>query len=214
MLFIGIVIGIIVGFALKGKITNLAELKLQGFSLVLLSLAVQLAILATPLAAIPWLVENGNLIYMITMCVLLLGLLYNLHYGWSFWLIIIGTASNIVVIAQNQGAIPVDLNKLSLASGETVTSIAQKFASHTELSYRTPLTSTSELGWMGDVIYIPVPLFNGNVYSIGDIIISIGLAAFVVKVMLGDFKPKSKKKLKDPDQDIETPVPHTPVALG
>ncbi len=210
MLFIGIVIGIIVGLVLKGKITNLAELKLQGFSLVLISLAVQLAILATPLASWSWLVQNGNLIYMISMAVLLIGLLYNQHYGWSFWLIIIGTACNIVVIAQNQGAIPVDLGKLSLASGESVASIAQKFAAHTELSYRTPLTPASQLGWMGDVIYIPLPLFNSNVYSIGDIIISIGLAAFVIKVMLGHFRPK---KDKDKNKNIETSV-HTPVALG
>lgn len=208
MLFIGIVIGIIVGFVLKGKITNLAELKLQGFSLVLISLAVQLLILATPLASWPWLVQNGNLIYMISMAVLLLGLLYNRQYGWSFWLIIAGTACNIIVIAQNQGAIPVDLGKLSMASGESFASIAQKFAAHTELSYRTPLTPFSQLGWMGDIIYIPLPLFNSNVYSIGDIIISIGLAAFVIKVMLGHFRPKPKK-----GRDLETPA-HTPVALG
>ena len=72
MLFIGIVVEIIIGLILKGKITNLAELKLQGFSLVLISLAVQLAILATPLATLPWLVQNGNLIYTISMAVLLL----------------------------------------------------------------------------------------------------------------------------------------------
>lgn len=213
MLFIGIAIGIIVGFVLKGKITNLAELKLQGFSLILISLAVQLVILATPLATWPWFVQNGNLIYMISMSVLLLGLLYNLQFGWSFWLICIGTACNIVVIAQNQGAIPVDLEKLSLATGDTVASMAQKFAEHSELSYRTPLTATSQLGWMGDVLYIPLPLFNSNVYSIGDVIISIGLGAFVVKTMLGDFRPKSKKKDRGKDAELEDQA-HTPVALG
>ena len=87
-----------------------------------------------------------------------------------------------------------DLNKLSLATGESVTSLSGKFAAHTELSYRTPLTPQSDLGWMGDVIHIPLPLFSTNVYSIGDIIISIGLAAFVIKVMLGHFKPKDKKE--------------------
>jgi hypothetical protein len=194
MLFIGIFVGIIVGFILKGKITNLADLKLQGFSLVLISLAVQLAILATPLATLPWLVQNGNLIYVLSMDVLILGLLYNRRYGWSFWLIIIGTACNIIVVAQNGGAIPVDLNKLSLATGENVASLSDKFAAHTELSYRTPLTPQSDLGWMGDIIHIPLPFFNTNVYSIGDIIISIGLAAFVIKVMLGHFKPKDKKE--------------------
>lgn len=194
MLFIGIVVGIIAGFILKGKITNLADLKLQGFSLILISLAVQLVILATPLATLPWLVQNGNLVYVLSMDVLILGLLYNRRYGWSFWLIIIGTACNIIVVAQNQGAIPVDLNKLSLATGESVTSLSEKFAAHTELSYRTPLTPQSELGWMGDVIHIPLPFFDTNVYSIGDIIISIGLAAFVIKTMLGHFKPKDKKE--------------------
>ncbi len=204
MLFFGIVFGIIVGFVLKGKIVNLADLKLQGFSLVLISLAVQLAILATPLASLPWLIQNGNLIYVLSMDVLIVGLLYNRHFGWSFWLIIIGTACNIIVIAQNQGAIPVDLNKLSIALGESVASLSEKFAAHTELSYRTPLTPHSELGWMGDVIHIPLPFFNTNVYSIGDVIISIGLAAFVVKTMLGHFKPKEK---------IE-PVLTTPVAAS
>lgn len=204
MLFFGIVFGIIVGFVLKGKIVNLADLKLQGFSLVLISLAVQLAILATPLASLPWLIQNGNLIYVLSMDVLIVGLLYNRHFGWSFWLIIIGTACNIIVIAQNQGAIPVDLNKLSIALGESVASLSEKFAAHTELSYRTPLTPHSELGWMGDVLHIPLPFFNTNVYSIGDVIISIGLAAFVVKTMLGHFKPKEK---------IE-PVLTTPVAAS
>ncbi len=204
MLFFGIVFGIIVGFVLKGKIVYLADLKLQGFPLVLISLAVQLAILATPLASLPWLIQNGNLVYVISMDVLIVGLLYNRGFGWSFWLIIIGTACNIIVIAQNQGAIPVDLNKLSIAYGESVASLSEKFAAHTELSYRTPLTPQSELGWMGDVIHIPLPFFNTNVYSIGDVLISIGLAAFVIKTMLGHFKPKDKKE----------PVLTTPVAAS
>src|SRR4051794_6632121 len=115
MLFTGIIFGIIVGFILKGNILYLADLKLQGFSLVIISLAVQLAILATPLASLPWLIKNGNFIYVISRDVLILGLLYNRRFGWSFWLIILGTACNIIVIAQNGGAMPVDLPKLSQA---------------------------------------------------------------------------------------------------
>ena len=204
MLFFGIIFGIIVGFILKGKITYLADLKLQGFSLVIISLAVQLIVLATPLASLPWLVEHGNLVYVISMDVLLLGLLYNRRFGWSFWFIIIGTACNIIVIAQNAGAIPVDLPKLSLATGESVASISDKFAAHTELSYRTPLVADSQLSWMGDVIYIPFFPFNSNVYSIGDMLVAIGLAAFVIKTMLGHFRPKDKKEVVVP----------APVALG
>jgi hypothetical protein len=193
MLFLGILLGIIIGFCLKGKISYLADLKLHGLSLIVLSLVVQVVILSTPLAGLPWLIQNGNLVYTLAMVVLLLGLLYNRHFGWSFWLIIIGTACNIIVIAQNQGAIPVDLGKLSIVSGESVSSLNAHFTAHTELTYRTPLTPQSELGWMGDIIYIPLPLLDGNVYSVGDVLISLGLAAFIAKIMLGHFKPKEKK---------------------
>jgi hypothetical protein len=202
MLFLGIIFGVIIGFGLKGKITHLADLKLHGISLVLISLAVQLAILASPLSTWPWFIQNGNLVYVISMVVLMLGLLYDRQYGWSFWLIIIGVASNIIVIAQNQGAIPVDLEKLSIVTGESVSSLRAQFAAGNQLSYRVPLTSQSELGWMGDVIHIPLPLLDTNIYSIGDVLISLGLAAFTVKAMLGHFKPKERK---DKD-DLAAPV--------
>lgn len=190
MLLLGIALGVVIGFALRGKFTNLADLKFQDFFLIIVSLVAQLLILASPLSRNSWVIENGALLYVLSLVILLLGLLYNWKLGWAFWLVILGAALNFLVITQNQGTIPVDLEKLSVVSGDSLAQLQAEFASKAELSYRHALNPDSKLPWLGDVIYIPLPLFNANVYSLGDIFIALGMAAFVPQVMLGKFSPR------------------------
>lgn len=184
MLFLGILLGLILGLVLKGKLVNLVDLKFRAFYLVLLSLAIQLAILASPLSKQAWVIENGALIYILSLDLLMIGLMLNWKLGWGFRLVILGTALNFLVIIQNEGTIPVDLNKLADLDGTSVSSLSEQFSSHHQLSYRHPLNPNSQLSWLGDVIEISLPLLGGNIYSIGDIYIAVGLAWFVPAVML------------------------------
>ena len=187
MILLGILVGAIVGLLFKGNLMNLGELHLKAFWLILASFVAQLVLLASPVGKVQWVIDNGALLYILTIDLLLLGLFYNWRLGWAFRLIIFGTLLNLLVIAVNNGTIPVDLDKLSLVSGQSVAELQNQFAAHSQLTYRHLLTGSSNLSFLGDVIYIPVPLLNGNVYSLGDICISLGLAWFVGSILMGHF---------------------------
>jgi hypothetical protein len=193
MLFSGIIIGLLIGLIWKGKISYLADLRLKTFYLIIISLVMQLLLLASPLAQFPWIIQNGALLYTISLDILLLGLMFNWRLGWSFRLIILGTLLNFIVIASNNGTIPVDLEKLSIVSNQSVVELKNQFEAHQELSYRHPLNDKSSLGFLGDVIYIPVPfLLDSNVYSLGDVCIALGLAWFVTGTMKGYYRQFAK----------------------
>ena len=46
------------------------------------------------------------------------------------------------------------------------------------------LTETTRLGFLGDVIYLPLP-YENQLISIGDIVIDIGLVGFILRGMRG-----------------------------
>ncbi len=209
MLLLGILVGVLLGLILRGSFVNLAELKFKAFYLVLISFAAQLILLASPVSKLPWIIDNGALLYIISIDLLLLGLFYNWRLGWSFRLIIVGTLLNLLVIAVNSGTIPVDLDKLSVVSGQSVSELRTEFTSHAQLSYRHPLNDNSNLSWLGDVIYVPVLLLNGNVYSIGDVCISLGLAWFVTRVMVGYYNSAETKTEPEEAEAVEALVSKT-----
>ena len=188
MLFLGIELGIIIGLTFKGKFGNLVELNLKAFYLILVALAIQIIIIASPVSTNSFILQFGNIIYISSIILLLIGLSLNWSMGWGFRLLIFGAALNFFVITVNLGAIPVDVNKLSVVSQESVSQLNQEFDSHTYFNYRRPIDNDTVFNWLGDVIYIPVPLLNTNVYSYGDICISLGLCWFTIDILKGNTK--------------------------
>jgi hypothetical protein len=84
----------------------------------------------------------------------------------GLWLVGLGTVSNGVTIALNDGTLPARLGALE-AAGMDVT--------RTDF-VNSGVVENAKLPWLGDVFAIPAPLPLANVFSIGDVLIITGIA--------------------------------------
>ena len=172
----GIVLGIVVGLARGGRFSRLAELEVRGLGLLLAAFLVQVAIFASPLAGTPVVRAWGPVLYTLSLDVILLTLLYNYRLGWPFWFVILGTLLNFLVISQNGGHMPVSLELYRQVRGEEA---ASALLAGTALTHLTPATDETALALLSDWIVLPLPAPLGNVYSIGDVLIALGLGLFL-----------------------------------
>lgn len=137
--------------------------------MILVGLGLQTTAAFSPLEFRPWLVIASYL--------LLLGAIaYNLD-RQCLRIIFVGLLLNITVIALNGGKMPVSL-PLAESLGYDTTALVSGHDFK-----RIVMTNTTGFNFLGDIIYIPVPI--ARVVSLGDILIALG--AFL---MVQDFMAK------------------------
>lgn len=162
-----LVVGLLLAWLLRGRLSRLVELELRFAPLVLAALAVQGVIFS----------RLGNGIPDEVVVVLHLGSygalaafgLANRHVR-ALIPILLGMILNGIAIAANGGRMPASGEALSAAGvgpeGSNVTD------------------ATRHLGFLGDVFALPRALPLANVFSIGDVLIALGVVGFVVSVAL------------------------------
>jgi hypothetical protein len=104
----------------------------------------------------------------------------------GFLLILIGVFLNFLVMALNGGRMPVSLDAASVLDPGYIEVLKESlYAKHTML------TSSTYLGFLGDVIPISDPYPRTQIISIGDIIMNIGIFFFIQYLMV--HHPMAKK---------------------
>ena len=161
---IGLVIGLLVG----GRLERLADVRFRLARLAILALVIQL-VLFSPLA--DGLARDlGRAIYVASTALVAVVVLANVRLtGVS--VIVLGAASNLAAILANGGSMPASptaLAALGLGVGGNTNSIA---VDHPVLE---PLT---------DVFALPAWLPLANVFSVGDVLIGLGVAIAVAAAM-------------------------------
>lgn len=151
-----------------GSLTNLIELRLRWVPLVLAALAVQLLIF-TPFRAEPLIPAWTIQLYMLSMALLTLWVALNWRIP-GMALMALGLLANFAAIAANGGYMPV--------SPESA-----RYAGHIE-RYATeglPVANNSiatgdqaQLWLLTDILPIPAGIPFANVYSIGDVLLTVG----------------------------------------
>lgn len=184
MVFDGIIISFIVGFLRKGNLRALAQLKLKWGWIFPLLLVVELAV---------FMFQNDNkflgqisgYIYIIVYVLGLLFLLMN-RKNPGFILILIGVFLNFLVMVLNGGRMPVSVEAAAVLDPGYIEALKESlYAKHMML------TSSSHLGFLGDVIPISAPYPRTQIISIGDIIMNIGIFFFIQYLMV--HHPMAKK---------------------
>lgn len=165
--------GVVLGYALEGRLRGLGQLRLRGFGWLAVALAIQLAL--------PFAPPRGR--------VRLLLLSYALAGAWfllnarqrrtgvrcGLLVIAAGWLLNLVPIALN-GAMPVSM--------DAVEQISARRGGHPVVEIRKHAIADREtrLAWLGDVV--PVVPFR-SVVSVGDLLMGAGLATTVAAAMRG-----------------------------
>jgi hypothetical protein len=170
ILFVTFIVALLRG----GKLGALTKLQPRYLWLLFVPLTLQI-IAFSPLGASP---DFGDvlvkIVYLVSMAVAALALALNRHLPGLIW-VAVGLSLNLFVIALNGGLMP-------------VLPEARQFAGMPPLEGPTmnvlPMTTGTILPWLGDILPLPpwVPL--ANVFSLGDVFITVGGAIFIQRALI------------------------------
>ena len=118
-------------------------------------------------------------IYLFSLFILLLFMILNLNYN-GIKITVIGLLSNLIVIAANGGYMPQDLLKIELVWGQEKVELLKQSG---HFNNGIVMSQNTRLNFLGDIIAIPKLKFLMGVYSIGDVLITIGITIFIFEFL-------------------------------
>lgn len=170
-----IVLGILLGYIMGGSLKNTVKRPLYWKALALLAFAVQIVIFndLPVLKSIP-----GNVIvilHSLTYICLLVFIIRNIR-TTGIPVIGLGIFSNALVIFLNGGYMPTIPKNLQNTS---VRKLAESISQDVAVNNSIGMSGHTLLPWLGDIFVMPswVPL--SNVFSIGDVLIGIGICLYM-----------------------------------
>ena len=175
-------IGVLVGLLRGGRLGNLARLELRGAGLILTALVIQLLIFplpGLPGPLIPW----GTAFFHLASYALLAGFVVLNRREWGILLMGVGMLLNVLVIAANGGYMPT-YPKLLEWAGRTKAAqalVAEGFYGNNVCIGCEGIST--RLTFLGDVFVVPAWVPGANVFSIGDLVLALGLVYFLQSKM-------------------------------
>ena len=163
---------------------------------------VELVLYNPPINSLPIAVSFGPWIWVATRVALLLVVLRNGR-PRSVWFIpclvvALGLGLNTLVIVANGGYMP----QSPEAAAQVWGSASNKLDS-SRLENTRPVDESSRLAWLGDVLPEPRWLPRPNVLSIGDVLLSFGMASWILASLLRDTGAAGEGGNRSPALDIE-----------
>ncbi len=179
MIFLySLALGVLLGYALRGRLSGLTALQLRGLWLVLVSLAIQLLIF--PLFASEPIVPYGTaVLHGISYGLVVLWLILNLRIR-PLLAIGAGAVLNLAVVLANGGFIPASAGALRGSGLHGVAEIVARGQTYGNLVL---MDSTTRLNFLGDVIPLPSWLPFAAAISAGDVLIMAGIVWLVAAGM-------------------------------
>lgn len=174
-----IIAGLVLSLVTGGSLKNLAQEPLKGEWALLMLLPAQLLWpgVSTRLGLE---CSLSIVIWLLMMAGLSLVLMLNAPRRWMLGFAGLGIAANILVIGVNQ-AMPVDIRA---ASEIGATRVASREALADDCLHE-EMSEDTTLAFLADVIAVPGPEWQRGVVSIGDVLLAIGLGAWVFAASTG-----------------------------
>lgn len=161
-------IGVLIGLVSGGRLDRLSELRLRWVPIMLLGLAVQIALFSDPVGRLVG--DAGPAIYVASTAAVFIAVLRNLATP-GIWLIAVGAGCNLAAIVANGGSMPADPIAIEAVGGMPPGYTNSIIATDPALR---PLT---------DLFALPAWLPFANLFSIGDVLIGVGVAVTIVLAM-------------------------------
>jgi hypothetical protein len=173
LLLYAIVAGLLVGAVAGGRIATLASLRIRWMWLAIGGLAFQLGLFSPTVAERVG--DLGPALYVGSTLVVFAVLLRNLDLP-GLPVVAVGAALNLLAIVANGGYMPSDPSAWQTLSG--VAALPTGDFSNSAL-----MGAGTALPWLADVFVLPRPIPLANVFSIGDVLIAVGIAWCVARSM-------------------------------
>lgn len=161
-------VGILAGYLLGGRLDRLSTVRFRWAPLALLGLVVQIALFSDPLATLVG--DAGPPVYVASTAAVLVAVLRNLDIT-GLPIVALGAASNLLAIVANGGYMPADPDALASIGG-----IAPGYSNSSILT-------DPALAPLTDIFAIPAWVPFANVFSIGDVLLGIGVAITIAAGM-------------------------------
>jgi hypothetical protein len=172
LLIYAVILGVAAGLATGGRLSALAEARIRLWPVALAGLAFQALLFSPPLAERVG--ALGPALYVASTALVLIALVFNLRQP-GISLIVLGAVLNLTVIVANGGQMPASPAAVAALTGSSVLDGGA-------FSNSVPMAD-AVLPFLGDIFVLPRPLPFANVFSIGDVLIGLGGAWFVIRVM-------------------------------
>ncbi len=184
MLLDAAVIAIIIGLLAGGRLGRLKDLDLRAPGLFIAAALVQVGLMVAGVRGALWAERLGPAIYLLTLAMVLFGL------GWNRKLpgavvVGVGVLLNFLVIAANDGSMPVDRALAERAGNEALV----KLLDEPTYTKHKPVTEKTQLRPLGDVIALPTLIPRPKFFcpgSIGDVFVTVG-ACWLLLAGMGAF---------------------------
>jgi hypothetical protein len=168
-LLYAVVVGLLFGLALRGRPSGLASLDFRWAPLAIAGFAVQIALFSAPISERVG--DLGPAIYVASTGVVLLVVLRNIRIT-GLAVVALGAASNLAAIIANGGYMPASPSAAA-AAGRSVASTYSNSA----------IIGDPALAPLTDIFALPRWLPLSNVFSIGDVLIGLGIVVAIVVAM-------------------------------
>jgi Family of unknown function (DUF5317) len=164
------VVGIWLGLVSGGRMSALAELRIRHVELAYVAILLQIG--AYPSGLFPWSTPDGvaRVLWLVSFG-LLIGFAAANRAVRGVALVFAGLASNLAAVLANGGLMPANPHA-ARAAGMT-----------SRLHNNSVAASHPHLAWLTDRWAVPDWIPFGNVYSVGDVLIAVGIAATIILAM-------------------------------
>jgi hypothetical protein len=176
LLLYAIALGLLVGLAGRGHLSALAHARVRLWPVALLGLGFQVLLFSSPLAGAVG--PLGPSLYVASTALVLVALLANVRQP-GFALIALGALLNLTVIIANGGQMPASPEALAAFTG----------AAHvptSDFSNSILAGPATQFPFLADIFVLPRPVPFANVFSIGDVLIGVGGATWLVATVRRD----------------------------
>lgn len=173
ILLYAVVIGVLLGVLSGGRLAALGTVRIRLWQVALAGLLFQVALFSSPLAGAVG--ALGPSLYVLSTTVVLMALVINLRHP-GFAVIVLGAFLNLAVIVLNGGQMPASPDALAVLTGMPALPTSE-FSNSVVAAPGTPLW------FLGDIFVLPRPFPFANVFSIGDVLIGVGGALFIIRTM-------------------------------
>jgi Family of unknown function (DUF5317) len=177
-----VVIGLVVGVLGRGRLDGLAELRFRFGGVIVAGLLIQVALFSSQMNA--WIGNAGPPIYVLSTTAVILAVLANRSIR-AMPIVALGAACNLAAIVANGGYMPAADSALKALDKVPLTVYSNSV-----------VVPDAALAALTDIFALPSWLPWANVFSIGDVIIAVGVAAVIVSAM----------RRHAPDPVVEGPV--------
>lgn len=201
VLFIAVVFGLVIGIVTGGSFSGFSAARFRYLPIIIIATLIQVLIFTSLLGTYEIIHRIGPYIYMATILASLFFIISNLSIP-GMRIVLVGALMNAIVIFANFGFMPAPESALKSA-GRHDRVVDPDGGSAAVLSNSKIADDDTRLLFLGDIIAIPSSFPLANVISIGDILIAVGVAVAIVRVM--HLKLKEEEPIPEQQAAERTP---------